>query len=287
MGILIGLGGADMKAVDDKILAAVEKAGEVVLKHSERWSFGQKVVAFLVCLLAGVALASGIESIRVASGVTLALFGVSFLTFRRRIVETERLVLKDSKGKPRIVLSAEGGLVFFDENMGPRLVANVFAGQPAIHVTDDKESVLIAVGEGGATVGVGKNDLTGHITTIQRGKVYLGSLGGTRLTLDAREDSVGAVLSSGDKRPGVFLRATSSAGTARLGNPEGACVVISGAHDGNLGILMQNEKAEATAVLGSSGSSAHLSFIGENGRRVAQYPDEEALKSYAHAVTGE
>jgi hypothetical protein len=167
------------------------------------------------------------------------------------------------------------------------MVANVFEGQPAIHITDDKESVLHAVGENGAMIAVGENDATGPVTTIQRGKVYLGSLAGAKLNLIARDDSASAALSAGDKLPGVFLNSTNIAGTARLGHLDGECVVISGSQDGNLGILMENEKKEKTAVLGSSGSSAHLTFIGENGRRVAQYPDQEALNNYARAVAGE
>lgn len=269
-----------MGAIDEKVLKAVEKAGDTVLKHSERWSFGQKLVAFFICFLAAAALVSGVDKIRVISGVSIALFGVAFLTFRRRVVESEKLILKDSNGKPRIVLSADSGFVFFDDDMSPKMVMNVFEGQPVIHLKDDQESVCLMVGENGALMGAGKNDLVGSNTVIQRGKMYLGSLDGALLNLDARDDSVKAVLQMDDKHPGLYLRATDSSATARVGHLEGASVVIKSMHDGNLGIMLENESKDVTAVLGSLEYDAHLSFIGQGKRRIAQYPDVKTINNF-------
>src|SRR5262249_12383931 len=105
-----------MSLIDDKVLKALDKAGDEVLKHSEKWGTGQKLVLFFVCLVAAAALVTGREPLKVVGGVTIAGYGIHFLTFRRRLVESETLVLKDANGKPRIVMNAENGIVFFDEN---------------------------------------------------------------------------------------------------------------------------------------------------------------------------
>jgi hypothetical protein len=265
-----------MGVIDDKLLKGLEKAGETVLKHSEGWGIGQKVVAFLVCLLAAAALVSGRDSLRVAGGVTIALFGIAFLTFRRRIVECETLLLKDSSGKPRIALSAEHGIILFDDNADPRIVANVFNGQPVIHMTSDKESVLIGVLENGAIVRLGNTDMAGAIASMRRGQVDLGFPDGARLWLTAQENDAKVVLNRADVGLVASISVSDYVG-ARFGNLDGASVSVTAASDGNLAVSLESEEGEAPVILGSSGTRGHLSFFGENGRLLARYPDDELI----------
>jgi hypothetical protein len=107
-----------MAATNASVTKAMEKVAESVLKRSEQWTIGQKIAAALICLLAGAALFTGADSLRVASGVSIALLGVAFLTFRRRALESETIMLKDTAGRPRVLINAEG-LVFLDKDSHP------------------------------------------------------------------------------------------------------------------------------------------------------------------------
>jgi len=147
-----------METIVDKLLSEVDKVGQRILKDSGRWNQGQKIVAFLVCLLAGAALVSGASHVRVAAGVTIALFGIAFLTFTRRTIESETLVLKDGKGKPRIALSGENGLYFFDDNKQVRMLATLYEGHPAIALNgaDGKPKLFVRLTHEGSNVSIGE-----------------------------------------------------------------------------------------------------------------------------------
>jgi len=147
-----------METIADKLLSEFEKVGQTILKDSGRWNQGQKIVAFLVCLLAGAALVSGASHVRVAAGVTIALFGIAFLTFTRRTIESEMLVLKDGKGKPRIALSGENGLYFFDDNKQVRMLATLWGGHPAVTLNgaDGKPKLFVRLTHEGSSISVGE-----------------------------------------------------------------------------------------------------------------------------------
>jgi hypothetical protein len=220
----------------------------------------------------------------VTSGFALALFGVAFLTFRRRIIESEMLILKDSRGRQKIAMSADHGIIFFDENMHPKMQANVFAGQPVIYMRDEKESILLVVGKDGAKMTAFKNDWSSSSTNIQCGEVLIGLPDRAQLSMSAKADSGHVLLSRANDRCAASLALIDSGATATIGRINGAGIVISGAQDGNLGIVVQNEKTEPTVVFGSIDTSAHISFFGENGQKIASYPNEESERNYARAV---
>jgi hypothetical protein len=232
-----------MGLMDDKLLKVAEKAGDSILKQSERWSLPQKAVAGLVCFLAAAALIFGIDSLRVTSGVGIALFGVSFLTFRRRVIESETLLLKDKAGKARIAMNAEQGMVFFDDQMHVKMLLNVLNGKPIIHLgSPDTAQIWLAAAPNEAEVVV-------H----------------------------GAAPAAASE-PIAFMRTKDSQASAMVGILNGAGVDFVGACDGNVGIVLKNEKQESLTVLGCAGSTSHLSFFrGGHDQPIASYPDPDTV----------
>lgn len=238
-----------MGTMDDKVLKVVETAGETILKHSERWSLPQKVVAGLVCFLAAAALISGVDNLRVASGIGIALFGVSFLTFRRRLVEAETLVLKDRAGRVRIAANAEQGLVFLDERMRVKILVNLVDGEPLIHLgSQDTAKVWLRASPNEAGISV-------------QGAAPAGS------------------------GPIAYLRARESGSSAMVGQLDGAGLEIVGATDGNVGLVLKNGEQKSLAVLGCVQSTSHLSFfLPGKDQPFASYPPSKVV---AQAATGQ
>jgi hypothetical protein len=233
-----------MGLIDDKALKAFEKVGDTLLKHSERWNIGQKVAAFLVCLLAGAALVSGRDNWKIAAGVTIALFGIAFLTFRRRTLESETLVLKDQKGTPRIVISGEHGIMFLDQQGTMRMLAQV-------SVED------------------------------QAALIHLGSSDGTGLMLQGGNTGASVIMKRPGEEPALYLKLSGADSAARIGAGDKANVCIIAARDGNTGLVFENQSQQRTAILGSYEARAHLSFFAENGSLMTKYPDDTAIKNSA------
>lgn len=232
-------------SIESKVLKELEAGAKTILKDSERWNIGQKVAAFLVCLFAGAALVTGGSNVKVVGGASIAIFGIAFLTVRRRAIESEVLVLKDNVGKPRIVMSGQYGIALLDENMQVRMQARV--------------------NEGHATFHLGRPD-------------------GRLLMLDTDDKDSIVVLNRAGERGSLFLRVTDDQSVARIGGK--ANVSLTAADDGNLGVLLTNEHDQKTALLGSVGLTGHLAFFGQRELTIAEYPDEEAVKSYAKKLVG-
>ncbi len=266
-----------MTVIDDKILEGIDRAADTVLKHSDRWSIGQKLVAFAVCLLGAAALISGANSIRVVAGASLALYGVAFLTLHRRTIETQSIVLKDGNGKPRISISAEHGLVFFDAKQQPKVSLDVMAnGQPIMIMHDDREQIYLAVTENGAVIGLADhNDSVG--VKLFRNSVVVGQPGAASVTILGGTDDA-AVVVARDTSPQIHFRLSDLGASLRLASGKGASIRLQASDDGNLGVLLADEVGKGTVTLGSLGGSAHLSFFGEDNNRIATYPDANALR---------
>jgi hypothetical protein len=262
-----------MGAIDDKMLKGWEKAADTLLKHSERWSVGQKVVAFAVCLIAGLALLTGIDNLRVAAGLSVVLFGVAFLTFRRRTIESEVIVLKDSRGRPRVSISGDHGLVFFDDSSRPRLIAATVEGRPMMLMTDDRERLVFGVSENGAALTLGSSDGSGSSSQLLRRLFSVGAPDKLAVTISGDEDRAAVTLTSGGSiRSG--LSGTNDTAMAIVGDAEGGTVRLVAGADGNVGILLFDKGNHSPATLNISGGNARLSFFGHDGRRIATYPDE-------------
>ena len=151
---------------------------------------------------------------------------------------------------------------------------------------NDQESVLVGVDEkNGATVTLVRNDMSGSRVNIRREVLDMGSPQGARLWLGAEGNDARVILERADKTSGMYLNINDSA-VATIGHLSGAKVCVTAAPDGNLGVLLINEKGETPVMLGSSGNSGHLSFVGEKGLQVAKYPDDTAMREYARVVAG-
>jgi len=146
-----------VKAIVDKMVEEAEKQATKILKDSEGWSKQQKIAGFLVCLLAAALLVSGGSYVKVVGAASIAIFGIALLTFSHLTVKS--LVLKDSKGNPRIAISAGDGMTFYDENKQVRMMffadskdAMVVLKRPGdkgaslyLRVTDDR--AVASIGE--------------------------------------------------------------------------------------------------------------------------------------------
>jgi len=233
-----------MEGIVDKVLNEFEKAGEMILKDSERWNKRQKIVAFLVCLLAAVALVGGVSHVRVAAAVTVALFGVAFLTFARKAVEAETLVVKDRKGNPRIAISGDYGMYFFDDKMRVRMIAKV--------------------------------------DTEQRAIIQVGPLDSRGIMLSASDEEATVTLTRQARKPSLYLKVAEAGSSASVGEEANLTAIANS--DGNLGLVLANEDGEPTTILGSKDFSSHLTFYGEKKFRIAEYPDAESVKKYLSAL---
>ena len=178
-----------MGTAEEKHVDAVEKVAEAVLKRSEKWTVGQKIVAASICLLGGAALITGIDSLRVAAGVSIALLGVAFLTFRKTALESQTLVLRDTSGRARVSMNAEG-LVFLNPDEQP--VLWLTADQKGSHV------YLHRPGSQAAAIHLGLSESAAVAS--------LGNLNGARITLTSANDgNLGIVFENAKNKPTALL----------------------------------------------------------------------------------
>jgi hypothetical protein len=271
-----------MADVDAGIFKGIDAAA--LLKHSENWSIAQKVVGFVMCLVASAAFLSGIDQLRVGAGVLIALFGVALLTVPRRVLESQTIVLKDQNGKPRVAISAQHGLVLFDAELRPKVALNLSeTGQPILHMRDAREQINIAVTENGAGVALAGVHASDVGVRLLKNSVAVGPADGPSATLAAGRDSAHLTLAQ-RTGPRVGLSLSPSAATMHLESGGGAAVSVQASEGGNVGMVLVNEQRQSIATLGGLKDAAHLSFFGENHIPVATYPDRKALEDYARVV---
>ena len=118
-----------------------------ILQHSERWNLGQKLAGAIVSFgAAGLVL--GVGSPRTVIAAVLALVGISLISVRRRALEAESLVLKDSNGRPRLVLAntpSGPAIVMLDEDGIIRTSLACFSAGATLALLDRSGTNRLAV----------------------------------------------------------------------------------------------------------------------------------------------
>lgn len=148
-------------------LGVIQDLAHLLAEDSHKWNPIQKWTGFLICLVAGLALASGYDYFRVGFSLVAILFGILLLTpaaagWLGRIIEPEMVVFRDSQRKPKIVISAKLGIMILDDNQQPVVILGsqndttmLALGEPG---SQGKTALHLTVGPGSAMVGVGPDD---------------------------------------------------------------------------------------------------------------------------------
>jgi hypothetical protein len=130
-----------------------------VLERSERWSLGQKLAGAIVSL-AAAGLVLGVGSPRIVIAAVLALVGISLLTVRRRVLDTESVIVRDQEGRPRLLLGTTDlgpGIALFDDAGTVRAtLAAGKGGNPLLGLLDETGTLRVTAGcaELGASLAV-------------------------------------------------------------------------------------------------------------------------------------
>jgi hypothetical protein len=126
--------------LDKELVAPIQHFVDQVIEASKQWNRVQKAAAFLFCLVAGVALVSGYDYLRIGGGLAVILFGIMLLTpvGTGLLGRNQEIVLHDEEGRPKVVISAKFGVAVLDDNQ--------------------QLALGISVRPGGAHLGVGSKD---------------------------------------------------------------------------------------------------------------------------------
>jgi len=286
--------------MSDIAVAAINQAGKIfdrVANDSKSWTRPQKIGGFLVCLLVGIALISGISYMRGLGGAAVILFGVILLdpvnaNILRRTVETEMIVLRNRKGVAKIVLHADDGIMLFDESMNTLVAAKIYEGQAALIAKSGDESVVSEAAQGKAIVSVGQATERGIGTgsRITATTVTVGPADGSGVLLTANgKEQIIALSQPGElKNAGLYMATRPDSSTLVVGKSDRAQLWMNAQDDGNLNISLMNANGGIAAGLAwvPDSLSASLTVYDDRGASIAEYPDVETLARHIAATKG-